>query len=553
MWPWRAKSQGAFRLLERTVRPQHSRCVEKRDAPYFAVAATSKTFFSSVVPKRLVRLMISKSLLKLRYGNSIVCSLSLSVLLAQVYALPSLQGPAIQFSEAKRLVREGKYAEAEAAVTALVARQPSADGFDLLGNIYEQQSKLDRAEDAYGQALKLNPGRHSSKARLGIVYGKRAKYAECVAVLETLPGAVSKDPEALFYLCRAYLESGNKLRALETAGMIERWEEKDPGALLSVGRLLVSKDLYEQAVPILKKTINRLPQSSEAHYSLAFALFKMCKYDEMSTYLDQAQYLDPTAPRILLLRALSLLDSGKFSAAKDYIRKAQTLSPGDKFAAFLWGRVLIEEGNYAEAIKLISDLIAGGFNDPNAHLSLINAFRRNGEFEKAVNYALKVVQLFPDNPSAQLRAGVELEFLGDFQQAEGYVRKAIALGANDPEILKTAKFSLATISVKAGNDAEAVRLFEDVIRINPSDVYARVELADLYHKARQYEQAVKLLQEAVSFDSRNKRAHFILGNALTKLGKSAEAQQHFKMFEDLEKAEDSSKSGKPTVYTQSIK
>jgi len=229
------------------------------------------------------------------------------------------------------------------------------------------------------------------------------------------------------------------------------------------------------------------------------------------------------------------------------------LSPGDKFARFLWGRALIEEGNYAEAIKLISDLIAGGFNDPNAHLSLVNAFRRNGEFEKAVNYALKVAQLFPDNPSAQLRAGVELEFLGDFQQAEGYVRKAIALGANDPEILKTAKFSLARISAKAGNDAEAARLFEDVIRANPSDVYARVELADLYHKARQYEKAVKILREAVSFDSRNKRAHFLLGNVLTKLGKSAEAQQHFKMFEELEKSEDGSKSEKPTVYTQSIK
>ena len=475
------------------------------------------------------------------------------MLLPQLYALPSLQGPAIQLSEAKKLAMEGKYAEAEASVRALMSRQPSPDGFDLLGTIYEQQSKLNQAEEAYGQAVKLNPANQYSKTRLGIVYGKNGKYTDCVGVLEKLPHNIGDNPEALFYLCRAYLETGNRVSALETAAMVERLGEKDPGALLSVGRLLVSKDLNQQAEPMLKKAVKHLPKSSEARYSLAFALFKMRKYEEMSTYLDKAQDLDPTAPRVLLLRALSLLDSGKLSAAKDYIRKAQTLSPGDKFAAFLWGRALIEEGNYTEAIKLISDLIAGGFNDPNAHLSLINAFRRNGEFEKAVNYALKVVQLFPDNPSAQLRAGVELEFLGDFQQAEGYLRKAIALGANDPEILKTAKFSLATVSVKAGKDAEAVRLFEDVIRTNPSDVYARVELADLLHKARQYEPAVKLLQEALSFDSRNKRAHFLLGNVLTKLGKSAEAQEHFRMFEELEKSEGGSKSEKPTIYTQSIK
>jgi len=497
--------------------------------------------------------MISKSFPTLRSGNSMVFALILSTLLLPNYALPSLQSPAIQLSEAKRLVMEGKYVEAEASLLTLMTRQPSPEGFDLLGYSYEQQNKLDQAEEAYGQAVKLNPGSHYSKAKLGIVYGKRGKYTDCIAILEKLPENIRSNPEALFYLCRAYLETGDSVRALDTAAMVERSAERDPGALLSVSRLLVSKDLNQQAVPLLKKAVNLMPKSSEAHYSLAFALFKLHRYDEMSTYLDQAQNLDPTAPRILLLRALSLLDSGKFSAAKDYIRKAQTLSPGDKFAAFLRGRVLIEEGNYTEAIKLISDLIASGFNDPNAHLSLITAFRKNGEFQKAVDYALRVVQLFPDNPSAQLRAGVELEFLGDFQQAEGYLRKAIALGASDPEILKTAKFSLATVSVKAGNDAEAVRLFEDVIRTNPSDVYARVELADLYHKARQYEPAVKILQEALSFDSRNKRAHFLLGNVLTKLGKSAEAQQHFKMFEELEKSEGSAKGEKPTVYTQSIK
>lgn len=448
---------------------------------------------------------------------------------------------------------EGKYAEAEASLRALMTRQPSPEGFDLLGYAYEQQNKLDQAEEAYGQAVKLTPGSQYSKAKLGIVYCKRGKHADCIAILERLPQDIRSNLEALFYLCRAYLETGDRVRALETAAMVEQSAERDPGALLSVSRLLVSKELSQEAVPLLKKAVNHLPKSSEAYYSLAFALFKLRRYDEMATYLDQAQSLDPTAPKILLLRALSLLDSGKFSAAKDHIRKAQALSPGDKFAAYLWSRVLIEEGNYAEAIKLISDLIAGGFQDPNAHLSLITAFRKNGEFQKAVDHALKVVQIFPDNPSAQLRAGVELQFLGDFQQAEGYLRKAIALGANDPEILTPAKFSLASIAVKEGNNGEAVQLLQDVIRANPGDVYARVELADLHHKSKQYEQAMKLLQEALSFDSRNKRAQFLLGNVLTKLGKSAEAQQHFRIFEELEKSESGSKSEKPTIYTQTIK
>jgi tetratricopeptide (TPR) repeat protein len=472
---------------------------------------------------------------------------------SQIGASNSPQSTANQLREAERLVEEGKLAEAEASLRRLITRQPSADAFHMLGYLAERQGRLDQAETAYSQALKLSARRPSSLARLGIVYGKRGKHAECIATLETLQDGVASDQEALFFLCRAYLEKGNRVRALETAGMIERWEEKDPGAVLSVGRLLASKDLYEQAVPLLKKTVQRMPESAEAHYSLAFALVKMRKYGEASTYLDTAHTLDPTATKILLLQALVFLDDRQLPKAKDFIRKAQTLRPDDKFAAYLWGRVLIEEGAYKEAIKLISDLIASGFEDPNAHLWLVMAFRKNGELQKALNHALRMTQIFPNDPSAHLRAGLELEFLGEYEQAEQFLKNAMTLSPTDPGILTAAKFALATISAKQGKEVDAVRLLEDVIRANPKDVQARVELADLQNKSGQDEAAIKILQEALAFDSQNKRAHFLLAKVLTKLGRSAEAEQHFKAFEELEKTGVGAQPGKPATETQTVK
>ena len=487
-------------------------------------------------------------LLKVRNGNLIVC-LSLFFSL-QVYALPS---PTDQFSEAKKLITEGRYAEAEVSVSALIARQPSPEAFELLGYIDEQQNELDRAEDAYGHALKLDAARHSSKIRLGIVYGKEGKYVDCVAILEGVHDDVRSDPEALFYLCRAYLEVGKTDKALETAEIVEGLGESDPGALLSVGRLLVAKDYYQQAVPILKKATLLMPKSAEANYSLAFALYKTRKYDEMSGYLDQAEKLDPSQPRILLLRALSLLDTGKVPEAKDFIGKARALNPDDKFAAYLWGRVLIEERSYPEAIKLITDLIASGYNDPNAHLSLVSAYRKNGEFQKALDYALKLSQAFPDNASVHLSAGLELEFLGDLDHAQTFLRKAIALSAHHPEVLMTAEFTLGEILAKEGQDAEATRLLEDVILLNPKDVDARIELADLRRKTGQYEQAEKLLQEALLFDPQNKRAHFALANVLTKLGKSPEAAEQFAKFQELENAAEQPSGDKSAIYTKPVK
>jgi tetratricopeptide (TPR) repeat protein len=483
----------------------------------------------------------------------LICLLGFSFLVLPSYSLTSLQGWDIRFGEARELVREGRYAEAESSLNALLSRQPSAEGYELLGNIYEQQGKLDPAEYAYGHALKLSATRFSSNVRLGIIYGKRGKYTECVSTLEPIRKNIGNDPEALFYLCWAYLERADKAKALETAAMVERLGDRDPGALLSVGKLLVSKNLYQEAVPMLKSATSQLPKSLEAYYSLGFALFKLRKYDEMSVYLDKAHNLDPTQTKVLLLQALGFLDAGKFSEAKDVIGKARTLRPDDKYAAYLWSRVLIEEGSYPEAIKLLTDLIASGYKDPNAQLSLVTAFRWNGEFEKAANYAINMTQDYPDNPSAQLRAGLELEFLGNFQEAEKFLRKAIALSANDSEILTPAKFSLATISAKNGNNAEAVRLLGDIIRANPNDIQARVELGNIYHTTGKYQDAVTILQEALSLDPRNKRAHFLLGTIFTKLGKPKEAETQFKQFQELERSETEAKTKKPTIYTLSTK
>src|SRR5215831_11324129 len=126
---------------------------------------------------------------KVRRGDLIACLGFLFSL--QIYALSY---PTDQFTEAKNLITEGKYAEAEASLRGLVSRQPSPDGFDLLGYICEQQSKLVQAEEAYSQALKLDVERHFSKVRLGIVYGKEGRHAECVAVLEGVYEDVRDNP-----------------------------------------------------------------------------------------------------------------------------------------------------------------------------------------------------------------------------------------------------------------------------------------------------------------------------------------------------------------------
>lgn len=453
---------------------------------------------------------------------------------------PSQVDPA--YKEIDVLMRAGKRAEAEQKALLVVNRSPTANGYGLLGHIYESQEKLPDAEKAYKKSLQLNPRYEIGKLRLGIVYGKAGKFAQCVAALQALGTRIHANPEALFYLCLSYLETGQRSKALETATVVARSTPNDPEALLSVVRLLAWKELYGDSLPLLKLTAERLPQSAKAHYLVALALFKTRQYDAVWAPLDRAHRLEPNSLETLLLYGTALLEANRLSEAKDYILRARKLEPNEPRSKYLEGQVLIAEGAYDRAIEHLNAMIRDGSKDPDVHLLLLSAYRRKGDIQVAVDYAVKVAQLFPDNPLARLNAGMDLQLMGRFPEAEAHLRKSVELAGNDPDILMKAKLNLASALVKQGNDAAARPLLEELVRLDKNDVSSRLELGDSYLRAGQYESALKVLQEAISLEPKNKRGHLLLGKALTRLDKHDQAREQFKIFQELESAEGDGKS-----------
>jgi tetratricopeptide (TPR) repeat protein len=442
-----------------------------------------------------------------------------------------------QYKEVVEEMRAGQYAKAERLMESLSSRQPSAESYGLLGYICESQEKLDEARKAYTNSLQIKSDYLFSKIRLGILHAKVKEYVECISRFEALQGQINDSPEALYYLCWAYLESGNSSKALETATKMERLGGE---SLLSVSRLLVWKELYSQSLPLLRTTVEQLPQSGKAHYLLSLALYKTGKQKEMWPHLEKAYGFDPTSVQVLLLYASGLIDRSNFSEAKKFLRKVRELQPHDPTAKYLWCQTLIGEAAYAEAVQNLKVLVGENSQEPDVHLLLLTAYRLNGDVEAAIEYALKVVEIFPKNLRVQLNAGIDLQLLGGLPEAESSLRKAVTLAQNDPESLAKARSGLATVLVKQGNDSAAAPLLEELIGSNKDDVSFRLELGDCYLRMNRYDDARRTVEEVISVAPRNKRAHLLLGKILTRLDQHDQARDHFKIFQELEDAESQS-------------
>jgi tetratricopeptide (TPR) repeat protein len=447
------------------------------------------------------------------------------------------EGSKFDLPEVVDKVRAGKFAEAETLVKSLLSDQPLADAYRWLGYILELQEKLQQAEQAYRKSLELRPSLAESSVRLGITYGKGGKFDRCIETLQPLANRIDGDPEALFYLCLAYLETGEEAQGLAVAARAEKLIQTDPEVVLPVLRLLVWKELYSESVPALSRLVRHLPNSPKANYLLALSLFKMRKYAEMWPYLERAKELDADSPPTLLLYAAGLIESNRFSEAKEFAKKAHRLEPGDPQGLYLLARASLGEGAYGEAIESLEPLVRSEPADADPYLLLLEAYRRKDEIKKAFDLSLRLTQLFPDNPEAHLNAGMDMQLSGEIQRAETHFRKAVELSAKDPELSVKARFGLATVLSRQGNYADAAPLLEELVELKKEDDYAKVELGEVYLNTGRYEDASRLLQQAVKLNPKNKRAHLLLGKAFTRLEKHEQAEEHFKAFQDLENAE----------------
>lgn len=94
--------------------------------------------------------------------------------------------------------------------------------------------------------------------------------------------------------------------------------------------------------------------------------------------------------------------------------------------------------------------------------------------------------------------------------------------------------------IQSGQRESAGASLERALRIEPRNAWLWQELAQLRLSQGQYAQAISLARKSISFAGKEKRLLAldwrVIGNARVAMGASAEAEQAFKLAEELEQA-----------------
>ncbi len=231
------------------------------------------------------------------------------------------------------------------------------------------------------------------------------------------------------------------------------------------------------------------PANAEANArAQGYAALKADQLSQAASYFETALAANPNDADALGGMGLVYLREGRTSEAQKYLQAAIAANPSEQaqWQAALSGAArgadyheasaLIAQGNYAAASRVLHQIIDAGGDVTGAEEMLADVQSKQGDTAGAEATYRQILASDPNNGQALVGLAGELEAQGDTQDAQNLYAQAQANGQG--ALVAGAQASaLRAQAAAASNPTVALALYQAAVTADPSDPWARLDLA----------------------------------------------------------------------------
>jgi tetratricopeptide (TPR) repeat protein len=316
-------------------------------------------------------------------------------------------------AKAERLERQGDLEGAAAIYREILQLDPrSVAALNRLGALSVEQRQFNTAIDYYRRALALKPREFATNLNLGIAYIKMGNYADAEPPLKIaaeddpddfrarellglaligredysaaspqLEAALRIKPDdvnTMYLLDRAYLECGDYPKAL---AMFKQIEVHDPGApwlLVLEGQAYDAMGNFNRAISQFEAARQALPNDATVRFSLGFMYWKVRRYPEAESELEQALALDSRFEQAKFYLADARLMDGEPGKALPLLEDLTKQQPRNVRAEVDLGKALEGLNRPDEAVAAYQRALKIDPRQPETHYQLAQLYRKLG-------------------------------------------------------------------------------------------------------------------------------------------------------------------------------
>jgi tetratricopeptide (TPR) repeat protein len=425
------------------------------------------------------------------------------------------------YSLGQALIREGKAAEAIAAISRAIYLNPDGKGYiQLLDDAFDEVESDDSAITEVKRLVATNPSNFNLTRLLARVQSRAGKFDDAVATLNNAITRVSKDDEAnqeafRLALAKTYTDA---LREKEAIAVYE-----DILKMKGVGVEFVSDpDFRQTAATALSQIVTlqkNLGQFKEADQTIARMRAVLGKDDDTADE-ENIELLRNQGMGNEALRLVRTMRQKSPNHLGYIIREAEILSDLDRVdeSVALLRSKLSEPNSKPSRQSLLTDIDLHGIIS-----SFYSQAKRGKEAVEASQQAFSIVTqnhlgfipgVFYSLASAQEEAG-------DYKGAEDSLRKVLSAKPNDPTALNNLGYFFIERNERL---EEAFEMIQRAVRIDPANSSFLDSLGWAYFKLGKLQEAERYLYEAARRSPFSATIQDHLGDVYNKLGKIESAR-----------------------------
>jgi predicted Zn finger-like uncharacterized protein len=373
--------------------------------------------------------------------------------------------------------QQGNNDEAQKTLADARAKLPDLPAIHkALGDVALSQGRYAQATSEFRQAVSLDQEDLGSKFRLGVALRRDGRFDEASTSFDAVANEDKDYPGLALERGLLFEASGHMEEALREYEIALEKAPADPDLMLRVGCGKVSAGRAKQAEEQLRKVLAERPNSAETNHCLGRALLlEGTRLAEALRLLERAVELDANRAEYLLYEGWAANEAGNVPKAEHALAEALRLDQGLADAYWQRGVLRQRQGAARDAIADLNKALELRPSRYEAHASLADAYYDLGKEQQALGEWQLAIQAQSDNATWHFRYGKLLSANHQLDAAREQLGKALELSANDDPAPRWSWEAHNLIAHAIGLKPDAVKHWEEFLRLGPRDSPYRVE------------------------------------------------------------------------------
>lgn len=310
--------------------------------------------------------------------------------------------PEPDFSLERKLLGEGKFAEAIAELQAIQSKTPAAKGLaHEFGVAYYRRGDYVNAVLYLQKALEENPADNEAVQLTGLSLYLAGKPGEAISYLEKVQSWYpNANVDAAYILGAAYIQTKSYPQARAAFAKMFGVPQDSASAYLFTARMLLRFDFGPIAEEYGKRAVELDPRLPLAHELLGELYLYQSKIPEAIAQLEQELAINPGSAITYYKLADAYSRVQRFDDAERLLQRSIWLDANSTGPYILLGKVLSRKGEPALAARALQRAIAMDAKNSIAHHLLGLAYRDLGREDDA-KQELKLAEQLQDRGNTQ--------------------------------------------------------------------------------------------------------------------------------------------------------